>query len=136
MATALTLLLLAIPINGLLSRAIVPRDRNRSSNLPTNCWPNSPFDRVFSRELTGTQTGRSRHCRLELCIEHTKKVITALWLRPSTLSLGHNKDRQRRNQGSSDGLEGRAAWMKNGELEFIVLRRAVFERLCSATLKQ
>ena len=76
---------------------------------------------------------------LELRIEHTYTVVTTLLLRPSTLSLlGHNKDRQRRLRGFSAGLEGRAAWMMNGELELIVSRsrRAVFERLCSPTLKQ
>ena len=68
-----------------------------------------------------------KHCRLEL--------RTTL-LRPSTLSfLAHSKDRQRRIRGFSAGLEGRAAWMMNGELELIVPRRAVFERHCSPTLK-
>ena len=78
-----------------------------------------------------------KHCMLELRIEHTYIAITTLLLRPSTLSFfGHNKDRQRHFRGFSAGLEGRAAWMMNGELELIVSRRAVFERLCSPTLKQ
>ena len=50
--------------------------------------------------------------------------------------LGHNTERMPRIRGFSAGLEGRAAWMMNGELELIVPRRAVFERLCSLTPKQ
>ena len=140
MATALTLLLLPIPIDR-------PRSRGNVcpaiGNKPHNCRPivgpiaySVGYHTGYRKELSGTQTGRSKHCGLELRIEHTQIVITTLLLRPSTFSLGHNKDRQRLIRGFSAGLEGRAAWMKNGELELIVPRRAVFERLRSPTLKQ
>ena len=59
-----------------------------------------------------------------------------LVVEPSTLSLGQKKVRQRRIRGLSAGLERRAAWMKNGEIELIVPKRAAFERLSSPTLKQ
>ena len=63
-----------------------------------------------------------KHCRLELRIERTKRVITTLLLRPPTLSfLGPNKDRQRRFRRFSAGLERRAAWMANGELELLLV---------------
>ena len=63
----------------------------------------------------------------EMCIRDSGETI-------HLKLLGHNKDRQLRIRGFSAGLEGRAAWMMNSELELIVPRRAVFERHCSATL--
>ena len=108
-------------------------------NLPTYCWPNSLFDRVLSRdkkELNGTQTGRSKTLQAwashRTDINSNQHLVETIHLK----LLGHNKDRQPCIRVFSAGLEGRAAWMMNGELELIVPRRAVFERLCSPTLKQ
>ena len=87
----------------------------------------------YKKELSGTQTGRSKHCRLELHIEHTQ-IVPGNHLVVETIHLkllGHNKDRQPRIRGFSAGLEGRAAWRMNGELELIVPRRAVVERIRS-----
>ena len=78
---------------------------------PHNCRPfvgpiaySVGYDPGYEKELSGTQAGRSNHNTLELRIEHTQILITTLLLRPSTSSLGHNKDRQRR--GFFAGLKG------------------------------
>ena len=89
------------------------------------------------KELNGTQTGRSK--TLQAWSSHRTHIHSDDHLVVETIHLkllGHKKDRQLRIRGFSAGLEGRAAWMMNGELKLIVPRRAVFEGLRFSTLKQ
>ena len=50
-------------------------------------------------------------------------------------ACGVDDELRARVRGFAAGLGGRAAWMTNCELELIVPRWAVFERLCSPTPK-